>query len=180
LSEHRQIVTGAWLEAASPEAVYNWLDKRSHHPDKNSQEDINALEERLLKRNDPIIDLGLASFGLSLKAARVLFHGHNGEISEAVRLAILANASLSKKIISGLPFGLFGDDVFDKDVIAAWLRQAPLIQIEALVGNSEVSDDFLNDLLSETGCWSNVPERLTWPPSLSWRETHVWERFIRD
>jgi hypothetical protein len=159
LSEHGQIVTGAWLEAASPEAVYNWLDKRSHHPDKRmiSEQEIDALEERLLKRNDPIIDLGLASFGLSLKVARALFQGDK-ENSDAVRLAILANATLSEKTFSGLPFGLFNDALFDKDVIAAWLRQAPLIQIEALVGNPEVSDEFLNDLLSQTGCWSSVPE----------------------
>jgi len=52
-----------WLTQASQETIYIWLEKNK--PEKNHSKDYDRLyiENELIKRKDPLVQLGLARFG---------------------------------------------------------------------------------------------------------------------
>jgi hypothetical protein len=120
------------------------------------------FETTLLGRNDPLIDLGLASFGISTKVAKRLFFDARPDhpCREVLPLAILSNGALSKVHFEGLPAALFKEGEYDStpDKTAAWLRTANDAEIAALFSNPELDSNFLSDLMANHGVWASVPE----------------------
>jgi hypothetical protein len=160
-----QTITDGWLRVAPPRDIYDWLERRSMDKStlKRAEEEFGMT---LLARNDPLIDLGLASFGTSIKVAKLLFFIKHDDTQadhpcrEALPLAVLRNGALSKADYSGFPVALFKENnsADASERTAAWLGTATDAEIAALFSNPELDNNFLSDFIENSGVWTSVPE----------------------
>ncbi len=109
------LVTRARLMNASPDAVFAELEEyAAHHSDSHFSYD-DKLEEALLRRNDPLINLALAQFCFSRKVAADLYRrtfdaGGDADYSKGLRLALLGNPYVPETGFGGHPFGFLTDE----------------------------------------------------------------------
>lgn len=85
----------AFLASCAPQAAYDWLAKRPVEfsgvfGTPRSPDGAHLLEYVLLRRREPLIDLGLAEFGRSRSVLRRLYRRSQG----AIRATLCGNASL--------------------------------------------------------------------------------------
>jgi hypothetical protein len=182
-----QTITDGWLRVAPPKDIYDWLERRSMDKSTLKRVEADEFEMTLLARNDPLIDLGLASFGTSIKVAKILFFIKHDDTQadhpcrEALPLAVLKNGALSKaEDYSGFPVSLFEEnnsaDASERTAAslkvsertaaslkasertAAWLGTATEAEISALFSNPELDNTFLSDFIENSGVWASVPE----------------------
>jgi hypothetical protein len=62
-----QTITEGWLNVAPPKDIYDWLQRRLMDKTTLNRAEADEFEMTLLARNDPLIDLGLASLALPSK-----------------------------------------------------------------------------------------------------------------
>ncbi|MFJ1260957.1 hypothetical protein [Cupriavidus sp. CuC1] len=131
----------AELLASPPQAVYDWLKERGAKVNRvfDDHGGDEELEEALLARADPLIDLGLARFCVHGSIAKRLFSralGNKNELNHAraLRLAALSNQVLGKSNLFGFP-----DALFKNEELYRWL-------------------EFLRDLLEGNEPWQALSE----------------------
>ena len=113
MDRYQQRIEAAFLTRCSPQAAYDWLFGRRFTGDEAPwlsewlSEAPKVLEYLLLRRKDPLIDLGIARFGHSSKAVRRVFR--RGDVG--VRCAALSNAHIG-------PSGLFDDGWLEKKTMS--------------------------------------------------------------
>jgi hypothetical protein len=108
------IMTSRLLNS-SPEAVYRELkDLATDHDDLRVWRDP-KIEEALLQREDPLITLGLAQYCSSDVVASVLYKRGTSETGDpvynkALRMAVLGNPLILRRIMSRNIFGVLTDE----------------------------------------------------------------------
>lgn len=137
----------ARLLVAAPEVVYEELKHYSAEVIKAPyRAGSKELEKALLTRDDPLINLGLASFGCTPEVVGVLWRRGmglgNDVFGEGLRIAVLSNETLdSRAFLSRFPQSVIGDED-----VALVLKEANWPEVEALVQNPTISDDVLRSL----------------------------------
>ena len=148
---------------SSPEHVYRWLEARAAKASEDRRflhEGDEELERALLARNAPLIDLGLARFGLQPAIAKQLFaRAESADVNQltharALRMAVLSNQALSKNSWDLPAVVIDGGD----DDLARWIATAEHTEIAALFENPTVDDSFLRDFLEGKKTWEAMDE----------------------
>ena len=151
MSDYEKRIAATFLKYCSPDKAYEWLSAKSVSTEgaKGSfsrrwepERERKVLEYLLLRKKDPLIDLGLAQFGCTPYVLRTVFaRGGAG-----VRCAVLVNPFL---------FGLF-DSVIDlREVVIRGNRR----ELEALALNAHLPDQFYEHLISRTEYFAELDDR---------------------
>lgn len=138
----------ARLKVAAPEAVYAEMKEYALAVQARPHTDgSDALELMLSRRDNPLIDLALASFASNYQLVGKLY-GKGRELADdpeqadqarGLRLAVLSNQTVAAKgLLSRFPERVIGDDE-----VARVLKEADWKEAEALALNPTVSDDVL-------------------------------------
>ena len=154
MRSYKAVILEAELLASPPAAVAAFLKDRSERlkADRFNDDVDEELEAALRDRNQPLISLALVRHAQFATTVQAMFDA--AESGSAVRLAVLANTTLSGMIFSRFPSVLFGGD----GAMAAWLATAPVPEITALFENPKLNNTFLCDLLERKGPWSSIAE----------------------
>lgn len=121
-----------------------------------------TLETALATRDDPLIDLGLASYGSSYDVVGGLYRkGKEPQVDDAdgtskqgLRLAVLANETIDAKgFLSRFPENTIG-----ADEVAYVLKEADWTEAETLIRNPTVADDLLQALYQGDGAAAGMDE----------------------
>jgi hypothetical protein len=143
----------ARLLVAPPSFVYDELKQYSADVQASpwtAQDD--AIEIALGTRNDPLINLGLASYGacrevvgaLYLKGKEPPAEGEYLAYKQGLRLAVLGNETIDAKgFLSRFPQNTIGDE----ETVYV-LHSAEWAEVETLVSNPTVNDDVLTAIYS--------------------------------
>lgn len=137
----------ARLLVAAPEVVYEELKNYSAEVIKAPfRAGSKELEESLLSRDDPLINLGLASFGCDPEVVGELWRKGmslgDDVFGGGLRVAVLSNQTLdSRASLSRFPQNVLGEEN-----VAHVLKEAQWPEVEALVQNPTISDDVLRSL----------------------------------
>lgn len=135
MDRYQQRIEAAFLTRCTPQAAYDWLFVRRYTGDEKPpyrSETQKVLEYLLVRRNDPLIDLGIARFGHSGETIRRIFRrGDSG-----IRCAALSNPH------SGSYHGWL-----EKDDIEEIIRSGKKAELESLAKNRFLNDDALEQLI---------------------------------
>jgi hypothetical protein len=149
------VVLEAELMASSPDRVHAWLEERGRKVTRSFLgEDQRSIEQALLGREDPLIDLGLAQYAIFPKTIAALF-SRQGPAQKALRLAVLSNEPTGRGYHWGVPHALYSRA---KDEAAKFLATLDAEEIWALFRNSEIDDSFLLDFLEMKETWQVLDE----------------------
>jgi hypothetical protein len=151
-------VLEAQLAASTSDRVFAWLEARAGRP-KDSPSDTDPLVEKsLLARNDPLINLGLAQYGIEDDTVKTLFNSTDPAHRPALRLAVLSNKALvtHQAYHSGnLTEALIGH----RRNAGEWLPELSNEELRALFKNPTLDDNFLIDFLEQKTGWHELDER---------------------
>lgn len=102
----------ARMMAMSPEAVYSELQEYNKSLLEAGWLEDKELEQALLSRNHPLINLGLAQFGSAKEVVSALYNWQAGDEATrlALRLAVLSNPVPPRGVFFGGSFGVIGED----------------------------------------------------------------------
>jgi hypothetical protein len=160
-TEQDQFVKQAWLHLSPPEAVFEELKRQArrsryewHHYDDKK------IEPTLLKRNEPLINLGLACFGGNREVFRALYkHSLTQPESDTdaiykrgLRIGCLSN-QIAAKVNPDFPAQLIGTDEMQR-IIA----RGEDAETTAIMRNPSVSDKMLEALYLRSGLFTSLPE----------------------
>jgi hypothetical protein len=150
---HQSRIRAAFLNCSSPQVVYEWLSLKESNSTFLDPLKVAALLERkekrvleyiLLKRNHPLIDLGLAQYGSNPMVLRRLYmKGGTG-----IKCAILSSQHLYDNIFVGtsaIPL---------KGVVQTGHRS----ELAALASNPHLPDEFYEEILSRTGDFEGLKD----------------------
>lgn len=126
------------LMHASPEYVYKWLKKNQT----NDEVDKYNIEPFLLKRNEPLINLGLALYGENPDTGFTLYKTGNDEIKKAV--------------LAGQTFAYSYGWLLNEDILADMIRSKDLILLKHLFTNELIPDDLLIQLYEKKDLYSSL------------------------
>jgi hypothetical protein len=88
-------VLEAQLAASTADRVFAWLKARAGRPKDSPSDTDPQVERSLLVRNDPLINLGLAQYGIEDDTVKTLFNSTDPAYGPALRLAVLSNQALA-------------------------------------------------------------------------------------
>jgi hypothetical protein len=150
MKNHEKRIEATYLSYCSPQAAYEWLYERrilDHYGYCASFD--KALEYILLKRNEPLIDLGIANYGHSNRGIQTVFK--RGDVG--VKCAALGNPHVGR--VKGC--NLNGLNGVDRFVISAVMFGNNAEQ-EALIKNPNLSERVIEDLLKRKGLFDSISD----------------------
>jgi hypothetical protein len=171
LSERESITTARWL-VASPEYVYEQLAYYGTNSKTKSFVSKKETEEALLKRNDPLINLGLAKYcseddvlySLYTSASPENISGEYEEYYKGLRTACLSNQieifskwrkfNFSKLVKSA------SEEISNYIADTNSKRFGSTAELYAFLENPTVDDDLLASLFAKTGLFEAVDLRV--------------------
>jgi hypothetical protein len=162
-AEQDRIVREGRLYFAPPEMVFSELKelgRRSRAELFSSTTE--ALEAKLMERNDPLINIGLACYCTNKNVFTSLYkhsqeapHDENDAIYKRnLRLGCLSNQTITAARL----FFDFPRDVAGEQEILRILSESEPLELEALVSNPTVSDKLLEEIFSLTGLMKRLSE----------------------
>lgn len=151
------LINEAKLLASAPDTVATWLAKLGETSSWGENADV-ALELNLLARNERLIDLALAEYGLSQEVLHQLFHRDD----EVIRAAILSNQRLLKSK-TRLGFWVEYWQFVNKGPDVSWMAGLSLVEAQALFTNRSLPDAFIADFFEQKSPWEvlNDDQRLS-------------------
>ncbi|MCJ7503011.1 MAG: hypothetical protein MUP80_08125, partial [Acidobacteriia bacterium] len=155
MSDYQKRITATFLQHCSPDKAYEWLSA-NWRPSEGArggfserwelERDRKVLEYLLLRRKNPLIDLGLAQFACTPYVLRTVFaRGGAG-----VCCAVLANPLLFDSSL------LREESVIN---LRAIVRRGNRRQLEALALNAHLPDAFYEHLINRTEYFAELSER---------------------
>lgn len=154
MRDYQKRITATLLKYCSPDKAYEWLSANSMSSvgakgDLSRRWELERerkiLEYLLLRRKEPLIDLGLAQFGCTPSVLRTVF----ARGSAGVRCAVLANPQLFDSTL------LRKDSVVDLRTI---VMRGNRRELEALALNAHLPDEFYEHLINRTGYFAELTE----------------------
>jgi hypothetical protein len=149
----KQVVLEAELVASSSERVRGWLETTAADKATLFAND-EGIEQALLGRNDPLINLSLARFSANPDILRALYTGA-GKTSKPIRLALLMNEVARRIGSTGMPDVLVERD----EAVGGLLSDLDEEELLALFSNPELENDFLINFFEQKGPWQALDER---------------------
>lgn len=149
MDRHQQRIEAVFLTECSPQTAYDWLSKHSQIDDKSPSwiGDNELLEYLLVRRKNPLIDLGIARFGNSPKAIlRVFRRGSSG-----IRCAALSNACIGPNRFS---FEGWLEEKDIKELICVGTKA----ELESLAKNRFLSDELLEQLIERKEVFEDLSD----------------------
>jgi len=145
-------VLSYWLELATQEHVYQWLQENKPEREvKFLERDTTEIEKALLIRNEPLINLGLALYGQCSDTGRKLLGNNNKTIDKAV----LSGTTVRPSFV-----GSSESWVEQDGVVAGLLTNDSRELLATLVQNPNLPDDLLLSLLKKNGVFKEIEEEL--------------------
>jgi len=151
-------VLEAQLAASTADRVFAWLEARAGRPKDSPSDTDPQVEKSLLARNDPLINLGLAQYGIEDDTVNTLFNSTDPVYRPALRLAVLSNQALVTQQAyhtGNLTEALIGQHRNASE----WLPELSNEELWALFTNPTLDDDFLIDFLEQKTGWHELDER---------------------
>jgi hypothetical protein len=151
-------VLEAQLAASTPDRVFAWLQARASRPKDSPSDTDPQVEKSLLARNEPLINFGLAQYGIEDDTVKTLFNSTDPAYRPALRLAVLSNQALvtHQAYHSGnLTEALIGH----RRNAGEWLPELSNEELRALFTNPTLDDSFLIDFLEQKTGWHELDER---------------------
>jgi len=139
MDRYQQRIEAAFLAQCSPQAAYDWLFDRRYIGDEEPPWLLDApkvLEYLLVRRKNPLIDLGIARFGHSTEAIRRVYRRGN----LGIRCAALSNVHIG-------PAGFIRDGWLEEKDITELIRSGTKAELESLAKNRFLDDDALEQLI---------------------------------
>ncbi len=154
-----RIVTAYELSVRSPGEVYEWLSQRPQNARDAKRDWDEETEMSLLKRNDPLIELGLARYSTYHTILRNIFTSRQGrsEADTGVRLTLLRHGGASRLTLNEFPQSLF-EGVDGEITMQSWLSTASENEISALFSNPALSNNFLLRFFEQKAVWMAMTE----------------------
>ncbi len=152
------LVLEAQLAASPADRVFAWLEARAGRQKDSPSDTDPQVEKSLLARNDPLINLGLAQYGIEDDTVKALFNSTDPAYRPALRLAVLSNQALvtHQAYHSGnLTEALIGR----RRNAGAWLPELSNEELRALFKNPTLDDNFLIHFLEQKTGWHELDER---------------------
>ena len=147
ISEHH-CAFEARLLASPPEVVYGELKARALIKMQKPYRAFHDLEieASLLRRNDPLINLGLASFGFTDEILSAVYQRsldtprdeNDARYRKGLRIACLSNRFAGERYFPSLPWQILG-----KTETQRLLAEAAIDEVEALLSNPNIDDNLL-------------------------------------
>jgi hypothetical protein len=154
MSKYQKRITSTFLTHCSYDKAYEWLSNSSKSSEAAKRDffrEYELIDERkvfeylLLRRKNPLTDLGLAQFGCTPRALTTVF----ARGSTGARCAVLANSFLFGFYLTG------GKPVIDlREVVMRGTRP----ELEALALNPYLPDKFYEQLISRTEYFAEIDE----------------------
>ena len=149
----KQVVLEAELAASSPERVRSWLETTAADIATLFAND-EGIEQTLLHRNDPLINLSLARLSANPDILRALYTGA-AKTNKPIRLALLMNEVARRIGSTGMPDVLVERD----EAVGGLLSDLDEEELLALFSNPELENDFLINFFEQKGPWQALDER---------------------
>jgi hypothetical protein len=151
-------VLEAQLAASTADRVFAWLEARAGRPKDTPSDTDPQVEKSLLARNDPLINLGLAQYGIEDETVKTLFNSSDPAYRPALRLAVLSNQALvthQAYHTGNLTEALMGH----RRNAGEWLPELSNEELRALFKNPTLDENFLIDFLEQKTGWHELDER---------------------
>jgi hypothetical protein len=151
-------VLEAQLAASTADRVFEWLQARAGRPKDSPSDTDPQVEKSLLARNEPLINLGLAQYGIEDDTVKTLFNSIDPAFRPALRLAVLSNQALvthQAYHTGNLTEALIGH----RRNAGEWLPELSNEELQALFKNPTLDDNFLIDFLEQKTGWHELDER---------------------
>jgi hypothetical protein len=144
------------LMNSTPEHVHAWLKNRAEEPDDRTEYGDDEIEEALLTRNSPLIELGLARYGFSAKVINRLFTGSLRASPKEIRIVgssereipntpkLLRLAVLSNRRSYRFPKALCG-----LDAMREFLDSCDSDEMETVFRNPSIDEELLGSLYAK-------------------------------
>ena len=173
--EQERLTQEVRLSVASPEEVLRELKLKAHTP--RFARDEATIEALLVERNEPLINLGLACYGISKEVFTALYkHGLEKPTDRAdehykrgLRIGCLSNRYVAKR---DFPERLIGPEEIQR-IIAA----GEDAETEALICNPSVSEKLLAELYTRTGAFAALADE-RWETLVDFSRTN--ERLVTN
>ena len=153
MDRDQQRIEAAFLAQCSPQAAYDWLFARRYTGDEGPpyrSETPKVLEYLLVRRKEPLIDLGIARFGHSNEAIRRVFRRGN----LGVRCAALSNPSIG----SSMGLGPLSDGWLDEKDSKELIRSGTKAELESLAKNKYLNNEALEELIEKKEAFSELSD----------------------
>ena len=150
MDRNQQRIEATFLTQCSPQAAYDWLFEHRYIDDDVPPwlfDFSKILEYLLVRRDDLLIDLGIARFGHSSKTIRRVFK--RGNIG--VRCAALSNVHIG-------PGGIFREGWIEERDIKELIRIGPKAELESLAKNRFLHDDALEQIIERKGAFVDLSD----------------------
>jgi hypothetical protein len=159
--EQARLTQEARLHIASPEEVYRDLQEIAKKPRGQLMGRDDKIEAALVERNQPLINLGLVSFGTNKEVFKALYKhslepprdATDAQYKRGLRIGCLSNEAVTAAhFVFDFPRELIGDADLNRVLTAG-----DASELEALLCNPTVADKLLEELYAHTGVFANIP-----------------------
>jgi hypothetical protein len=162
------LVKGYELLISSPERVYNVYKEFSNKEGRTYETLFKNIEQRLLEKNDPLITLALANYGLCRETIECVFEKALNENLSELKLACLSynprdNAKRNPILFPNAKPPCLFDIYYGKEVnqkILFLLQSFNYHDVYALFQNPNIHPKFLQDFLMLGDYWNALHETL--------------------
>ena len=142
MENHQKRIEAAYLTKCSAQAAYDWLQERQIKDIYGWCRDYdNTLEYLLLKRNEPLIDLGIARYGHWKRAIEAVYRRSN----TATKCAALGNPHIGYTRCNYCPVSGYGSAIVYSAINGA------NAELESLLMNPNLKEEVIEDLLGRKG-----------------------------
>lgn len=162
LDEQARLTQEARLLVAGAEEVYRELKQVAEQSPDGLLGRDDAFEARLVDRNLPLINLGLATFGTNEEVFKALYNHSltparddaDAEYKRGLRIGCLSNTALNAAhFLFRFPRQLIGETELNRLLMSGEQRE-----LEALLCNPSIEEGLLEELYTRTGPFVNIPE----------------------
>ena len=146
-------IVSAELSGSSAQRCHEWLAARHAHDlgcASPGQDPYATLERRLFRRHLPLLEVGVARYGLHTETMREILHQDENNLGDrhvlALHCAVLGNRAWSRRVN-----GRLLDALFDSEGVRnAWLHRAQPEVLYALFGNPLLAREHLVEFHEDT------------------------------
>ena len=144
------------LLCSSADRVFDWFKVRSEQEGRIENTLEPEVEIELLNRNEKLIELAIALYGVHSDSVRQVFKKANKQKNKPIILACLSNSVLARGsyTVDEVPEQLFEND----EELVEWLKGSTNEEIETLFQNKGISTNFVNDFFEGNAYWQALDD----------------------
>lgn len=141
------LISNRKIGLSSPDRIYDWLERRASEQKPGAFFSHGEIDDRLLERNNSLIDLGLAQFTSSPDVAHKIFK--RGD--RVMKLAALRNPYACWRLFA---------EPWASEYVPQFIEDKDAESVAALAANSGLPDSFLERMFKLAGEWSEPSDEV--------------------